>query len=53
VIAPWEIKELPEEWIMGAQTLNTRIAPAIKANKIIDQKLAAWQANHPAYRKHQ
>jgi hypothetical protein len=53
VIAPWEIQNLPNEWLEAAQTLNTRLDKARKANKIIDQKLAAWQANHPAYRKHQ
>lgn len=52
VIAPWDIPDLPDEWPLGALALNTRLEKAKKANKIIDQKLAAWQANHPAYQKH-
>ena len=52
VIAPWEVNDLPLEWHEGARAITTRLKPAQKANKIIEQKLAAWQANHPAYQKH-
>jgi hypothetical protein len=52
VIAPWQVYELPEEWLQGAQAITTRVGQAQKANAVIEQRLAAWRANHPAYQKH-
>jgi hypothetical protein len=49
VIAPWEVQELPSEWLEGAQALTTRLEKARKANALINQKLDAWRNNHPAY----
>ena len=49
MIAPWEIQELPQEWLEGAQAITIRIDEARKVNRVIDQKLASWRANHPAY----
>lgn len=53
VIAPWEIGDLPEEWLEGAKVITTRLATAMKAQKVIDQRMEAWRASHPTYRKHQ
>ena len=52
VVAPWDVYELPEEWLQGAQAITTRVDKAKKAHAVIDQRLASWQANHPAYQKH-
>lgn len=49
VIAPWEVPELPMEWIEGAQAITSRIEAARKANQVIESKMAAWRASHPAY----
>jgi hypothetical protein len=49
VIAPWQVPELPLEWIEGAQAITSRIEPAKKANQVIDGKMAAWRNSHPAY----
>ena len=53
VIAPWEVQQLPLEWLDGAQAITTRLPEACKANTLIEQKLASWRANHPAYSRHQ
>ena len=50
MIAPWEVQELPLEWFEGARAITTRVGQAKKAAALIDQKLAAWQASHPAYK---
>ena len=49
MVAPWEVYDLPDEWLQGAQAITTRVTQARRANKIIDQRLASWRANHPAY----
>jgi hypothetical protein len=51
VITPWEVQDLPYEWQEGAAALTTRLEPARKANAVIEQKLAAWRASHPTYKK--
>jgi hypothetical protein len=51
IVAPWEIQDLPLEWQEGARALTTRLEKAKKASRIIEQKLAAWRASHPAYSK--
>jgi hypothetical protein len=51
VIAPWEVQDLPGEWLEGAQAVTTRVAKAKKAQGLIDRKLEAWRANHPAYHR--
>jgi hypothetical protein len=53
VIAPWQVHDLPDEWLEGAQAITTRVGQATKANAIIEQRLASWRANHPAYSRKQ
>ena len=53
MIAPWDVQGLPLEWLDGAQAITTRLPEACKANTLIEQKLASWRANHPAYNRHQ
>jgi hypothetical protein len=50
VIAPWQVQELPQEWLEGARAITTRIPQASKANEIIEKRLAAWRASHKSYR---
>jgi hypothetical protein len=44
------VQELPDEWLEGAQAITTRVEKARKAQGVIDQKLALWRNNHPAYK---
>jgi hypothetical protein len=50
VIAPWQIAELPQEWIEGAQAITSKIELARKANAAIERKMEAWRNSHPTYR---
>lgn len=54
MIAPWEVEQLNDEWLkaateitQGQQKLRERQA----AERVINSKLAAWRASHPAYRR--
>jgi hypothetical protein len=49
VIAPWQVYDLPDEWLEGAKAITTKVESATKANAIIERRLANWRANHPAY----
>jgi hypothetical protein len=51
VVAPWEVWDLPGEWIEAAVAITTRLEQARAAQRKIEQKLEAWRNAHPTYRK--
>jgi hypothetical protein len=50
-VAPWDVQNLPREWIDGALAITTRLEAARKAQRKIDARMEAWRNAHPTYRK--
>jgi hypothetical protein len=53
VIAPWEVQDLPEEWLLAAQEITggkkqQAVHQAEAAH--VQNVFATWRRNHPAYR---
>ena len=51
-VLPWEIDELPDEWIVPFEALLTDYSEARKSMVEIEGIKAAWRAKHKTYRKY-
>jgi len=51
LVAPWEVEDLPGEWLDAFMALTDRL-PAMRAGKQkVADKLAEWRGSHPTYGK--
>jgi len=50
VLRPWEVDELPDEWIEGLTALVTDLAQAESGAAQLRAYMDNWLASHPRYR---
>jgi len=53
VIAPWDVDDLPEEWLLAAQEIaggKKKQAVHQAEDMHVKNVFTAWRRNHPAYR---
>jgi hypothetical protein len=46
VVSPWEVGELPDEWVDMAVGMTHRLPRYQKSQKKVDDHLAAWRREH-------
>jgi hypothetical protein len=50
VIAPWEVDDLPDEWIDTIAGFSTQLPDFRATQRKIDDRLNEWRKRHPGYR---
>lgn len=51
LVAPWELEQLPDEWLDLYETLR-RSEPAPKRRNPLEHVFAQHRADHPSFRKY-
>jgi len=51
VVRPWEVDELPDEWIDTIMALATELPGYRKGLATVEDVLSKWRQSHPTYRK--
>jgi len=51
VIAPWEVEQLPEEWLELALKMATDLPEMQKARQKAQKYFEKYRKEHPSYRK--
>lgn len=46
VISPWELDELPDEWLDAALALTTDLQQIRQGTQQVEKRLAEWRAEH-------
>lgn len=50
-VAPWEVAEMPDEYLYAIESMIEEYPAAKRENDVIEAKLAEWRRSHPTYRK--
>ncbi|PKN93020.1 MAG: hypothetical protein CVU44_11350 [Chloroflexi bacterium HGW-Chloroflexi-6] len=51
VIAPWDVQELPDDWLDAFRLFGTSLRDRMKVKQIIDKKKQDWLSKFKHYRK--
>lgn len=46
VISPWEVNDLPDEWIDAAKGLTSELAELRAGTQQVEDRLARWREEH-------
>jgi hypothetical protein len=50
-VLPWEVADLPDEWIDTALGLTGELPALAQGRKRVEERLAKWRNGHPNYGK--
>lgn len=51
VVAPWEVGQLPDEWIDAATAIIEELPGMQDARAKVAERIRAWREKHPGYRQ--